>query len=139
MRERRRTRFRWAFWRHYADLWPENPKAQKLRGGYGKAFIDYYVESEDLYIRLSIGTVSIGTYLTGAPGESEEAVKRRIEPFRERLERELPIRPDSDKWYAGPMETRLELEKGTRYWNHWDEMADWFENQRVKYEKILES
>ena len=84
-----------------------------------------------------MGTVSIGTYLTGAPGESEEAVNRRIERFRERLERDLPIRTDSDKWYAGPMETRLELEKGARHRNHWDEMAEWFEKQRQKYEEIL--
>ena len=139
MRKKRKTRFLWAFWRHYADLWPDNPNAPKLRDEFGRSFIDYYIESADLTIRQSIGSVSIGVYLTGAPGESEETVKKRIEPFRERLERELPIRPDSDKWYAGPMETRRELEQGTRHWNNWDAMADWFECQRLKYEEILDS
>lgn len=139
MREARKIRFYWAFWRHYAHLWPDNPKAPRFRSGFGRAFVDYYIESADLRIRQGIGGVSVGVYLVGAPGEPIEAVGRRLEPYRQRLEDALPIVPETDRWYGGSMETRNRLKNGTRDWNHWDEMADWFETQRRIYEEILGS
>ena len=85
----------------FGDTMPTYGQKIQKRRNFGadmeKHLLTTTVESADLYIRLSIGTLSIGTFETGAPGESEEAVKRRVEPFRQRLERELPIRPDSKR------------------------------------------
>ena len=129
------VRFRRAFWKNYAEVHPETPKAVDFLEGFGNANPQYRIKEVDLFIKQWLGTVSGGVYVQAKHDDSHEAVQDRIKRywprFRERFE-DITYN-DGRSWFV----LSLRCEGGTRnFWN-WDEAAAWLEERRKQYEEIL--
>ena len=129
------VRFRRAFWKNYAEVRPETPKAEKFLEGFGIANPRYRIEKADLYVKQWLGTVTVGVSVVGRNGEPQNDVQRRIDPFRQRFEEgfEDVTYSEDSLWFV----SSFRCEGGTRNFWIWDEAAAWLEERRKRYEEIL--
>ena len=140
--EKRETRFRRAFLRYYALLYPNTPKAQEFLGtpGFGGHTLVYKVEGwgGKLSVKQWVGSETVGTDIRGSKGVEVGAL---MGPYRKRFEQEFKDDYKLDRcpwgtllpWYV----TYCRPEGGTRNCDWWDEMAKWLEERRKMYETIL--
>ena len=129
------VRFRRAFWKNYAEVHPETPKAGKFSEGYGISNPRYRIEKADLYVKQWLGTVTVGVSVVGRNGEPQNDVQRRIDPFRQRFEEgfEDVTYSEDSLWFV----SSFRCEGGTRNFWIWDEAVAWLEERRKRYEEIL--
>lgn len=137
-----------AFWEHYAHCIPETPHARKFREGYGTGDPSYYILESDLYIRQHVSQKEVRICVTGRSGEDKKSVDTRLSPYWNCFEEAFPgITYNFEETFLGGSShgkqgwcmTRKNFQKGTRRKESWDEMAEWLESQRQKYERILRS
>ena len=138
----RATRFRWAFCRYYALLYPNTPKAQEFlrTPGFGGHTLVYEVEGMGglLAVKQWLGSETVGTDIRGRKSVEVGAL---MEPYKQRFEQEFEADYSMDRcpwgsllpWYV----TYYCPEGGTRNCDRWDEMAKWLEERRKMYETIL--
>ena len=126
-------KFRRDFWAHFAARWPEPP----LRPGYaGGTVWRRVVEEAELRVVQYVGTNTVGTYLAGKWRETPEDFLPRIEPYRKLLWE--AFKGEGFLKQENPSCSTL-LEIYTRDRSNWDQMADWLDDTRQKYEEILRS
>ena len=117
--------FRRDFWAHFTKVVPDAPGP---RPGYAASNVYYPVEAADLSISQYLAQHGVGVYLTGKNGRSDADVKKRISQHADALARELGA--------AGSIShTFLTVDSNDR--NNWDKMAQWLEDQRATYERVL--
>ena len=129
------VRFRRAFWKNYAEVHPETPKAEKFLEGYGISNPRYRIEKADLYVKQWLGTITVGVCVAGRDSEPRIDVQQRVDPFRQCFEEgfeDLTYSEDS-LWFV----SSFRCEGGTRNFWIWDEAAAWLEERRKQYEEIL--
>ena len=119
--------FRRDFWAHFAKVLPDAPGPNP---GHAASYVYYRVEAADLDISQYIAQSKVGVYLTGKNGREDADVKKRIAQYTDTLAKELGegVRVDDAS-------TRLPIDSNDR--NNWDEMAQWLEDQRAIYERVL--
>ncbi len=129
------VRFRRAFWKNYAEVRPDTPKAQRFLQGYGISNPRYWIDEAGLYIKQWLGTSTVGVYVQAKFSDPQKVVDRRIAQcwpqFEEAFEN---IDFGEDSWRFA---TTFVCDGGTRNFWSWDAAANWLEDQRVKYEEIL--
>lgn len=117
--------FRRDFWAHFTRLLPDAPGP---RSGYAGSNVYYPVEPVGLYISQYLAQHGVGMYLSGKNGTRDPDVKKRIAQHSEALARELGT--------AGSIcHTFLSVDSNDR--NNWDKMAQWLEDRRAIYERVL--
>ncbi len=123
-------KFRRDFWNHVSS----HRSAAPIRKNHAGSTVRTWVEESDLRIVQYVGTSTVGIYLAGNRGESEEEVLRRIDPYRGSFAEEsgtVDFSEEENPWCSATLESL------TRNRSNWDQMADWLDDQRLKYEKIL--
>ena len=75
-----RGRFRRDFWAHVATLYPN-----EVKPGFAGSNVNHHVKDAGLRISQYVARHSVGIFLGGTPGESNEAVLSRIDPYLEQL------------------------------------------------------
>ena len=140
--EKRDTRFRRAFWRYYALLYPNTPKVQEFLGtpGFGGHTLVYTIEGwgRKLSVKQWLGRETVGTDIRGSKRVEVEVL---IEPYRKRFKQEFEDDYKMDRcpwgsllpWYV----TYYRPKGGTRNCDQWDHMSKWLEERRKMYETIL--
>lgn len=118
--------FRRDFWAHFAKVLPDAPGP---RSGYAASNVYYRVEPADLYISQYISRNGVGVYLTGKNGTKDDDVRARIKLYVDALAKELGKTKTSGSW------TGLDIDSHDR--NNWDKMAQWLEDRRATYERVL--
>ena len=124
-------KFQQDFWSHCAAKWAGAAKPEK---DYANSRFRYWIEEADLNIALFVRRDRVRVYVTGNGDEAEEEVFARIEPFRHSLKEEL----EGSKFLPGEnprCTTEFVIDIHDR--NDWDKMADWLDEQRTIYERVL--
>lgn len=117
--------FRRDFWAHVAKKHPG-----EVRPGFAGSNVNHHVKEAGLRISLYVAVHGVGVFLGGTRGESEEALRSRIDP------------------YLAPLRTALSVEQidksGSSFWRietsdraNWDSMAKWLHDHRLIYERVL--
>ena len=125
-------KFRRDFWNHVASRRQNAP----IRSDHAGSTVRTWVEEANLRVVQYVGTSSVGLYLAGNQGDSEEEVLRRIEPLRNPFTEAFgdeDFSKEENRWCSKTLDSL------TRNRSNWDHIADWLDDQRLKYEKILRS
>ena len=124
------AKFRREFWEHFAVRRPEAPKLSPGFAGSNPS----WGEEAGFRIRQYIGSDSVGTYLRGRSNESEEEISERLRPYWPQFENAFhDISFENGNWWCS---TALNV-GNTRDQSNWDNMAEWLDDTRQEYEKIL--
>ena len=125
--------FQRAFWAHCVATWKEGPK---LKPGHALPNVWHKrVEGTGLRVVQYVSDKRIGNNLGGKyQNEDKARVTARIDPYRESL-REALQGPNFLGGKNSDCRTVLEIDTHDR--GNWDDMADWLDDQRQKYEEIL--
>ncbi len=121
------------FWAHCAARWPNSLGLSK---GYANRRFRRWIEESDLKVTLYLARDRVRVYVTGNRDEPDEAVFPRIEPFRHTLVEALS---GSSFLHGKNPRCTTEHLTDTLDRNNWDDMADWLDGQRKKYETVLRS
>lgn len=126
-------KFRRDFWAHLANRRPEAPN---LRPGHAGSYVRHWVEETDLYVIQYLSSNSVGVYLVGNVNESAGTVQPKVERYRSALKDALgcDLWDQNNRWWCG---TRIDINSSDR--GNWDRMADWLDEQRQGYERVLRS
>ena len=119
--------FRRDFWAHFAKVLPD---ASGPLSGYAASNVYYPVEPADLYICQYVAQRAVGVYLSGKNGVKDDDVKKRIALYKDALAKELGEGAKISHTWTG-----LTIDSYDR--NNWDEMAQWLEDRRAIYERVL--
>ena len=126
------AKFRREFWEHFAARRPEAPKLSPGFAGSNPS----WGEKSGFRIRQYVGSVSVGTYLKGRLVDTEEEISERLKPYWQLFECAFEdIKLGDGSWWCS---TSLNV-GNTRDLAKWDQMADWLDDTRLKYEEILGS
>ena len=120
--------FRRDFWAHFLKVLPDAPGPPS---GYAASNVYYLVERADLRICQYLAQGHVGMYLTGTTGRGDADVKKRIAQYTDALAKELG---EGAKVF-GSGTTVLDIDSNDR--NNWDKMAQWLEDRRAIYERVL--
>ena len=90
----------------------------------------YWVEPADLYISQYIAQREVGVYLTGKNGRGDADVKKRIAQYTDALAKEL-----GEGARVSGSSAILHIDSNDR--DNWDEMAQWLEDRREVYKRVL--
>ena len=120
-----RGQFRRDFWAHVAKN-----HSGEVRPGFAGSNVNYHVSEAGLRISLYVAAHGVGVFLGGTRGESEEAVRSRIDPYLKPLRTALKVE-HLDMW--GSSFWRIETTDRT----NWDSMAQWLHEHRLIYERVL--
>ncbi len=120
-------------WAHCAARWP-NPLG--ISKGYAESRVRRWMEIADLRLTLYLRKDRVRIYVTGNRGEAEKDVFRRIDKYRCKL---LSALEGSSFLRGENPRCTTELEIDTHDRNNWDQIADWFNCQHLKYEEVLRS
>lgn len=133
------------FWSHLAELLPDAPR---LKAGYAGSYVRHRVDEHKVSITQYIASDGVGLFVRQHKDESNESMLTRLEPMLQRVREELEeaskrdglgkindhtFGSDTDSGY--PCSTRLSID--TRDPKNWDQMADWLDDRRKIYEKVL--
>ena len=122
-------RFRQEFWAHLTVRLPDAPS---LRPGYAASFVSHPVKEIDVRVSQYLASDQVGVYINGRSGESAEDFRPRVEPYIEALKKALEVETLGE-YYT----TRLEIDSRDR--DNWDRMADWLDERRRIYDRVLSS
>lgn len=123
-------RFRRDFWNHVRSRRPAAP----IRKNHAGSTVRTWVEESNLRVVQYVGTSTVGVYLAGNRGETDEEVLRRIDSYRRIFAEEfgaVDFSKEENPWCS------TKLESLTRDRSNWDPLADWLDDQRLKYEEVL--
>ena len=133
------------FWSHLAERLPDAPR---LKAGYAGGYVRHQVDECKVSISQYIASDGVGLFVRQHKGESKKSMLTRLEPILQGLREELEeaskrdgrgeindhtFGSDTDSGY--PCSIRLSAD--TRDPNNWDQMADWLDDRRKLYEKVL--
>ncbi len=118
-------RFRQDFWTHFASRIPGAPG---LWPGYAASSVWHPVEGAELTIVQFLASDRVGIFMRGNRGESREDARNKIESYSEALSEVLGGEFDS-----GASTLRV----NSRDRRNWDKMADWLDDRRRAYAKVL--
>lgn len=137
--------FRRDFWAHLAERIPDFPR---LPAGYKGSNFRHRVDEHKVFIRQYIESDGVGLSLEGYVDESNESMLDRLgfmlQPLRESLEqasdKDDPGQINDETFQGGteakhPCSIRLDID--TRNRNNWDQIANWLDDRRRIYERIL--
>ena len=127
--------FQQAFWAHCVARWKDGPR---LRSGYALPNLWHSkIDRAELRVVQYVSSKGVGVYLGGKRQDEESTlVEARIEPFRQSLKEVLR----SDNFLGGKnANCKTSLNIDTRDPSNWDQIADWLDDQRKKYEEVLRS
>ncbi len=122
--------FRRKFWQFFSSRLPD---AQGLKPGYAGSNVWHPLRGLELTVVQFLAQDRVGVYVSGKWGESRESASPRIEAFAAALHREF-----SDEGVSGTERgcgTVLRID--TRDEKNWGTMADWLDERRQIYEKVL--
>lgn len=119
--------FRRDFWAHFAKVLPNAPHP---RSGYASSNVYHRVEQADLYICQYLAQREVGIYLWGKGGGRDDDVKDRIALYKDALTEALGEPTEGSSAWAG-----LPIDSTDR--SNWDRMAQWLEDRRAIYERVL--
>ena len=117
--------FRREFWAHVARRHPG-----EVRPGFAGSNVNRHVNEAGLRISQYVAQGSVGIFLGGTRGESEDAVSSRIDPYREPLRTVLEV-DQIGKWGSSVWK----IDTSDRA--NWDSMAQWLHDRRLIYERVL--
>ena len=120
--------FRRDFWAHFTKALPDAPRP---RPGYAASNVYYPVKPADLYISQYLAQHGVGVYLAGKNGRRDPDVRKRIAQYTDALARELGVGLEA----SGSHHTFLHIDANDR--SNWDRMAQWLDDQRATYERVL--
>ena len=120
--------FRRDFWAHFVKVQPDAPGPPS---GYADSNVYYPVEPADLRICQYLAQDKVGMYLTGTTSRGDADVKKRIAQHTDALAKELGEKAK----VSGSGSIVLKIDSNDR--NNWDKMAQWLEDQRAIYERVL--
>ena len=120
-------RFRREFWAHMAKRLPDAPR---LRPGYAASFVSHPIKEVDVRVNQYLASDQVGVYINGRSGESTEDFRPRIEPYTEALKKALRVDALGEYYTA-----RLEVDSHDT--GNWDRMADWLDERRRIYDRVL--
>ena len=107
------------------------PDAPGPPSGYAASNVYYPVEPADLRICQYLAQGHVGMYLTGTTGRGDADVKKRIAQHTDALAKEL----GQEAKVFGSGSIVLKIDSNDR--NNWDKMAQWLEDRRAIYERVL--
>ncbi len=119
--------FRRDFWAHFAKVLPDAPGP---RPGYAGSNVYHPVEQANLRICQYLAQGEVGVYLTGMTGRGDADVKKQIAQYTDDLARKL-----GDGTRVSGSGTILKIDSNDR--SNWDKMAQWLEDRRALYERVL--
>ena len=119
--------FRRDFWAHFAKVLPGAPGP---RSGYAGSNVYHPVEQAHLRICQYLAQGEVGVYLTGMTGRGDADVKTRIAQYTNDLREEM-----GDATRVSRSVTILSIDSNDR--NNWDKMAQWLEDRRTIYQRVL--
>ena len=125
--------FQREFWAHCLTRWKDPPK---LKPNFALPHVRHKrVSGPELRVVMFVSSKNVGAYLGGkSDGEEKTRVRTRIEPYREPLREALK---NANFLKGANADCRSVLRIDTRDRANWDQMADWLEETRQKYEHIL--
>lgn len=118
-------------WAHCAARWP-NPLG--INKGFAGSRVRRWMEIADLRLTLYLRKDRVRIYVTGNRGEADKDVFGRIGKYRCKL---LKALEGSSFLHGENPRCTTELEIDTHDRNNWDEIAEWFKCQHLKYEEVL--
>lgn len=129
--ERARTiRLKREFWSHYLSTHIDAPIPPDL----SHHTLSYNLEESGLKIHLFVAYRDVGIYLKASGKESGEEFEARIDQYKELFQRRIE-NVSFRKWNWNWVTI---LDVGNTYdRDKWDDMANWLEEHRLKYEEIL--
>jgi hypothetical protein len=130
-----RGQFQQEFWAHCVARWKDGPE---LSPGYALPNLWHRkIRGPELKVVQYISSKGVGVYLGGkSQDEASALVETRIKPFRKALKEAI----QGERFLGGSNPAcKTVLNIDTRDQANWDQIADWLDEQRQKYEKILRS
>ena len=129
-------KFRRDFWTHFSSRRPDSPR---LSPGYMGSNVWHWIAEAELHVVQYLAQNSVGVYLRGAWGTTRPSTWAQIKPYVEVLEGNIrEAAPEAD--YAqdrGNQWCVTTLWVDSRDPSNWDQMADWLDEQRQVYERVL--
>ena len=130
------AKFRRDFWTHFASRRPDSPQ---LSPGYMGSNVWHWIEEAELHVVQYLAQNSVGVYLRGAWGTTKASASHQIDAYAGVLEKTIReaepgadyIRDGGNHWCV----TTLRVD--SRDSDNWDHMADWLDDQRQVYERVL--
>ena len=119
------------FWEHLSARRPDAPK----RSGYANSYMRHLVQEAKLNVTQYLTQSSAGVALQGVSGDMQENVQPKVERFRKALQHEF----EGDRWDDGSFLCGTNIKVDSRDRNNWDRMADWLDDTRQTYERVLRS
>lgn len=126
-----RGRFRRDFWAHFSSRVPEAPG---LRPRYAGSNVWHPIEEIKVNVVQFLAADRVGVYLIGNWGEPMVDAHDRVEPYAARLRKVLLDDVLTDSEHHRCL-TELNIDSSDR--SNWDRMADWLDDRRRTYERIL--
>ena len=135
-----KTRFRRAFWTHYAEMYPHTPRAEDFlcdfKGGNPRHHA-VKVKDGKLYVKQWLGTRTVGVYVAARDRADIPQAKVRLASYREQFDEVTngyhPPEAPSMALYA----SSLFLDTGTRDRNNWNRMVEFLEKYRERYFEVF--
>ena len=127
----RSGQFRRSFWDYFSV---RRPAAPDLQSGYAGSNVWHDVQEVGLRVVQFVAAKRVGVYVTGRWGETQAEVEPQIAPLQKLFSTALAANNfghNGNHWYV----TELKVDAYDR--DNWDDMADWLDDQRQKYEEIL--
>lgn len=124
--------FRRAFWTHYLS---RKPGAPGLRPDYAGNAVFYSVDEAGIRVVQYLAADSVGIYLIGKRGDSNDDASARIKPYVARLRRALKDDSvtDENHRFRGRTYTKADMHERT----NWDRACDWLDCRRESYDQVL--
>ena len=120
-------RFRQEFWAHVALRHKLN-----IKPGFAAANFYTYIKKANLRISLFVSTNRVGIFLVGSRNVSRDSALPRIQPFLEPLRKSMKGEQMLESDFG-----QSSLKIDTRDRANWDCMADWLNERRLIYERVL--
>lgn len=124
--------FRRDFWAHFRKVLPNAPGPAP---GFAGSNVYHPVEGVDLRICEYLAQGQVGVYLSKKGSTSDRDINELIARYTDALTRELGGGKLSGSFSGSSSVTLLRID--TRDRNNWDKMAQWLENRRAIYERVL--
>lgn len=117
------------------------PKFSNVYSGRAGSWIYFTIDGYDLRIIQYFNLNAVGVFISGKTSESRKDVWKRIKTVADRLEQELPTMTDQEHMRFRnskyPCNTRLAINSEDR--KNWGRMADWLDDTRSMYERVIRS
>ena len=128
-------KFRREFWAHFVQRIPNAPR---IGLGWNGSNVWHLVEEAELRIGQYLSQNRVGVYLSGKLRESEEEFVPRIALYAEAIKNALDDGEYVDNGENNNCSITLSVDDSHDRAN-WDQMVDWLDDRRRRYEKVLKA